>query len=240
VAAVAQSGWHGSAGAAPAAAAPSVTASPAAIGTGPLAFPDAKSLLAGVSPASSSQWGVGVNSAEPETLTRSEEARAARSGRDSASAPAADAVAPGAAPPPAPAVPPPAPEPPPAPAWVRPDVGPLSSGFGYRWGALHAGIDLAGPYGSPIVAVGDGTVTFAGPSAGYGNLITIEHPDGTATAYGHMSKILVTGGPVHAGEEIALEGSEGHSTGPHLHFEVRIGGSPVDPIPWLAAHGVGM
>lgn len=132
------------------------------------------------------------------------------------------------------------PAPPPPPAWVRPDEGPLSSGFGYRWGALHAGIDLAGPYGSPILAVGDGVITSAGPAAGYGNLVTIEHADGTVTAYGHMSKILMRSGPVHAGDEIAVEGSEGHSTGPHLHFEVRIGGKAVDPIPWLSAHGVGV
>ena len=136
--------------------------------------------------------------------------------------------------------PPPAAVPPPAPAWMRPDEGPISSSYGVRWGQLHAGVDLAGPYGSSILAAGDGIVTSAGPAAGYGNLITIAHPDGTVTAYGHMSQILVAAGPVQAGQPIALEGSEGHSTGPHLHFEVRIGDTTVDPVPWMAAHGVPM
>ena len=102
--------------------------------------------------------------------------------------------------------PPPAAVPPPAPAWMRPDDGPISSSYGVRWGQLHAGVDLAGPYGSSILAAGDGIVTSAGPAAGYGNLITIAHPDGTVTAYGHMSQILVAAGPVQAGQPIALEG----------------------------------
>lgn len=126
---------------------------------------------------------------------------------------------------------------PPSPC-VRPNEGPLSSSFGIRWGQEHAGIDLAGPDGSPILAACDGVVTFVGPADGFGRLVTIAHPDGSVTAYGHMAQVLVAPGAVRAGQLIALEGSEGRSTGPHLHFEVRIGDRPVDPLPWLAAHSV--
>jgi murein DD-endopeptidase MepM/ murein hydrolase activator NlpD len=122
--------------------------------------------------------------------------------------------------------------------WVRPQYGPLTSGFGYRWGRLHAGIDLAGPYGSTIVAATDGCITYAGPESGYGEVMRISDWDGTETVYGHMSAFLRRGGCVHAGTPIALVGSAGDATGPHLHFEVRIGGTPVDPIPFLARRGV--
>jgi murein DD-endopeptidase MepM/ murein hydrolase activator NlpD len=124
--------------------------------------------------------------------------------------------------------------------WVRPAGGPLTSGFGYRWGKLHKGIDLGAPYGSPIYAAAAGVVTYAGPESGYGRLVTIRHADGTVTAYGHMSRIAThAGARVAAGEVIAYVGSEGHSTGPHLHFEVRIGGTvPIDPLPFLRARGV--
>jgi murein DD-endopeptidase MepM/ murein hydrolase activator NlpD len=122
--------------------------------------------------------------------------------------------------------------------WVRPNWGPLSSGFGYRWGRLHAGIDLAGPYGSTIVAATDGCISYAGPESGYGELMVINDWDGTQTAYGHMSAFLRRSGCVHAGEPIARVGEAGDATGPHLHFEVRIGGSPINPIPFLAKRGV--
>src|SRR3954454_17304940 len=122
--------------------------------------------------------------------------------------------------------------------WVRPNYGPLSSPFGYRWGRLHAGIDLAGPYGSAIVAATDGCITYAGPESGYGEVMRISDWDGTQTVYGHMSAFLRHGGCVHAGTPIALVGSAGDATGPHLHFEVRIGGTPVNPIPFLARRGV--
>ena len=122
--------------------------------------------------------------------------------------------------------------------WVRPQYGPLTSGFGYRWGRLHAGIDLAGPYGSTIVAATDGCITYAGPESGYGEVMRISDWDGTETVYGHMSGFLRRGGCVHAGTPIALVGSAGDATGPHLHFEVRIGGVPVNPIPFLAKRGV--
>lgn len=124
------------------------------------------------------------------------------------------------------------------PRYFRPDVGPLTSGFVWRWGRLHTGIDLAGPYGSPVLAVTDGVVIEADQESGYGNIMKVRHPDGTVTVYAHLSRFLVSSGPVKAGQEIASEGDTGHSTGPHLHFEVRINGVPVDPIPWLAKHGV--
>ena len=127
---------------------------------------------------------------------------------------------------------------PPAPKYVRPDVGPLTSGFAWRWGRMHVGIDLAGPYGSPVRAVTDGEIIEADQESGYGNIIKIRHPDGVVTVYAHLKSFVVTSGHVTAGQEIAEEGNTGHSTGPHLHFEVRIDGVPINPIPWLAKHGI--
>jgi murein DD-endopeptidase MepM/ murein hydrolase activator NlpD len=124
--------------------------------------------------------------------------------------------------------------------WVRPNYGPLSSPFGYRWGRLHAGIDLAGPYGSPIVAATDGCISYAGPEAGYGEVMKLTDWDGTETLYGHMSAFVKTSGCVKAGQVIARVGSAGDATGAHLHFEVHLqpGGAPVNPIPFLAKRGV--
>jgi murein DD-endopeptidase MepM/ murein hydrolase activator NlpD len=127
---------------------------------------------------------------------------------------------------------------PPAPEYVRPGVGHLTSGFKWRWGRMHTGIDLAGPYGSPIRAVTAGTVIEAGLEGGYGYMVKVRHDDGVVTYYAHMSKILVEGGRVTAGEVIGKEGNTGHSTGPHLHFEVRIDDVPINPVPWLAKHGI--
>ena len=127
---------------------------------------------------------------------------------------------------------------PPPPAYVRPDVGPLTSGFKWRWGRMHSGIDLAGPWGSPVRAVAAGTVIEADAESGYGNMVKVQHDDGTVTYYAHLSSFVVTSGRVTAGEIIAREGDTGHSTGPHLHFEVRIDGTPINPIPWLASHGI--
>jgi murein DD-endopeptidase MepM/ murein hydrolase activator NlpD len=125
------------------------------------------------------------------------------------------------------------------PAWVRPNAGPLSSPFGRRWGRMHSGIDLAGGYGSPILAAASGVVTYAGPEEGFGRIIKITEPDGTQTWYGHMSRYLVAAGDhVDAGEKIALVGAAGDATGPHLHFEVHVGGRAIDPLPFLRAHGV--
>jgi len=122
--------------------------------------------------------------------------------------------------------------------WVRPNGGPLTSPFGYRWGRLHAGIDLAGPWGSTIVAATDGCISYAGPMSGYGEVMQISDWDGTETVYGHMSSFIHTSGCVQAGEPIARVGEGGDATGPHLHFEVRVGGVPVNPIPFLAKRGL--
>jgi murein DD-endopeptidase MepM/ murein hydrolase activator NlpD len=122
--------------------------------------------------------------------------------------------------------------------WVRPNYGPLSSPFGYRWGRLHAGIDLAGPYGSAIVAATDGCISYAGPEDGYGEVMKITDWDGTETLYGHMSAFVKTSGCVKAGQVIARVGSAGDATGAHLHFEVHVGGAPINPVPFLAKRGV--
>ena len=125
------------------------------------------------------------------------------------------------------------------PSWVLPLRGVLSSPFGPRWGGFHPGIDIAAPTGDPIRAAGAGTVVFATWDGGYGQVVRIDHPDGVRTVYAHLSRILVNeGDAVAAGQTIGLVGSTGFSTGPHLHFEVRLGGSAVDPIPWLNEHGV--
>ena len=114
----------------------------------------------------------------------------------------------------------------------------VSSKFGYRYHpttgkySLHAGIDLAAPSGTPVMAAGDGTVKFAGEKGTYGNVIFITHAGGIETRYAHLSRIATsTGKEVKAGEIIGYVGSTGRSTGPHLHFEYRVGGSPVDPTP---------
>jgi murein DD-endopeptidase MepM/ murein hydrolase activator NlpD len=122
--------------------------------------------------------------------------------------------------------------------WVRPYWGVFTSPFGYRWGRLHAGIDLAGPYGSTFVAATDGCITYAGPMSGYGTVMKITDWDGTETVYGHMSSFIRTAGCVRAGQPIARIGATGDATGPHLHFEVRVGGVPINPVPFLAARGV--
>ena len=126
------------------------------------------------------------------------------------------------------------------PLFVLPTHGIFTSGFGYRWGALHAGIDLAGPIGTPIYAASDGVVVDAGPTAGYGAWVKIRHADGTVTLYGHVNTWDVQiGQRVRAGDQIATIGNRGNSTGPHCHFEVLLGGTNrVDPVPWLAARGI--
>ncbi|GAA5114389.1 M23 family metallopeptidase [Haloechinothrix salitolerans] len=126
------------------------------------------------------------------------------------------------------------------PDFVRPASGRLTSGFGARWGTTHTGIDIANDIGTPIVAVADGTVIEAGPASGFGLWVKVRHDDGTVTVYGHMNRITAwTGQRVRAGQRIATIGNRGYSTGPHLHFEVWVGGSTkVDPRGWLAARGV--
>jgi murein DD-endopeptidase MepM/ murein hydrolase activator NlpD len=126
--------------------------------------------------------------------------------------------------------------------WVRPAAGGMSSCFCMRWGVMHEGVDLAGPLGSPILAAGDGVVLEAGPTAGFGHWILIQHSNGDVSLYGHMYSVLVSKGEqVTAGQHIANIGSDGQSTGPHLHFGVLRGGQKgqyIDPVPWLKARGV--
>jgi murein DD-endopeptidase MepM/ murein hydrolase activator NlpD len=126
------------------------------------------------------------------------------------------------------------------PLYVMPTKGVWTSGFGYRWGVLHGGIDIAGPIGTPILAAADGVVTDVGPTAGYGAWVKIRHADGTVTLYGHLNTWAVSvGEQVMAGDQIATMGNRGNSTGPHLHFEVLVGGSNrIDPVGWLSKRGI--
>jgi murein DD-endopeptidase MepM/ murein hydrolase activator NlpD len=113
---------------------------------------------------------------------------------------------------------------------IWPVHGPVTSEFGPRWGGFHPGLDIAPPYGTPIMAAKDGVVVFAGPDAGYGNFVIIDHGNGLATAYAHQSRIATTKGAiVRQGQIIGYEGSTGDSTGPHVHFEVRINGVVENP-----------
>ncbi len=115
-----------------------------------------------------------------------------------------------------------------------PVAGPVTSGYGSRWGRMHEGIDIAVGSGTPVHAAAAGTVVYAGWMEGYGNLIVIDHGNGLSTAYAHNSSLIVgQGAVVGTGYVIALSGSTGHSTGPHVHFEVRVNGAPVDPLGYL-------
>lgn len=142
------------------------------------------------------------------------------------------------------ATPPPLLEQPPG-AWASPVPGRVTSKFGRRlhpilgvW-KMHTGVDMSGKTGTPIIAVASGKVTHSGPRGGYGNLVTIEHAGGLETRYAHQSKVAVSvGDRVLAGQVIGYVGSTGMSTGPHLHFEVRQDGNPVDPLPYLSRVGV--
>jgi murein DD-endopeptidase MepM/ murein hydrolase activator NlpD len=117
---------------------------------------------------------------------------------------------------------------------IWPVSGPVVSGFGMRWGRLHAGIDIAAGTGTPIRAAASGRVIYAGWENGYGNLVVIDHGRGLATAYAHQSRIAVgNGSSVGQGQVIGYVGCTGHCFGPHLHFEVRVNGNPVDPLGYL-------
>ncbi|MFT4050321.1 MAG: peptidoglycan DD-metalloendopeptidase family protein [Solirubrobacterales bacterium] len=117
---------------------------------------------------------------------------------------------------------------------IYPVNGQFTSPFGTRWGRLHAGIDLAVPVGTAVHAADTGTVRIAGWVDGYGNYICIQHTASMSTCYGHNSRLLVSvGQTVKQGQVIAASGNTGHSTGPHVHFEVRINGNPVDPMGYL-------
>ena len=117
--------------------------------------------------------------------------------------------------------------------FIWPVGGPVTSGFGWRWGRMHEGIDIGAACGTPIRAAAGGSVIYAGWMSGYGNISIIDHGGGIATAYAHQSGISVGGGSVSQGQVIGSVGNTGYSTGCHLHFEVRVNGSPVDPLGYL-------
>jgi murein DD-endopeptidase MepM/ murein hydrolase activator NlpD len=117
---------------------------------------------------------------------------------------------------------------------IWPVNGPVVSPFGIRWGHLHAGIDIAVPSGTPIHAAAAGIVVIAGWVSGYGNYTCIDHGGGLATCYAHQESFAVgVGSHVSQGEVIGYSDCTGHCFGPHLHFEVRINGTPVDPLGYL-------
>lgn len=124
--------------------------------------------------------------------------------------------------------------------WPVPGYSRISSPYGYRihpifkTKKLHTGIDIPAPTGTSIAAGSDGTVIYTGTLGGYGKAVMIDHGGGIVTLYAHNSSIVVSEGQsVKRGNTISKAGSTGYSTGPHLHFEVRKGGSYVDPLPWV-------
>lgn len=115
--------------------------------------------------------------------------------------------------------------------WVAPTWGEISSLFEMRWGEMHKGVDIANNLGTPIRAASSGTVIDSGPASGYGLWIRIDHGNGVVSTYGHINESYVqVGQKVESGQPIAALGNRGNSTGPHLHFQIEIGGVPVDPI----------
>ncbi|CAN5869966.1 peptidoglycan DD-metalloendopeptidase family protein [soil metagenome] len=118
--------------------------------------------------------------------------------------------------------------------WAWPARGPMTSGFGQRWGRLHAGIDIGASTGAPIYAARGGVVSYVGMMGGYGNIVVVDHGDGMTTRYAHQSQLAASvGQTVRPGEQIGYIGSTGNVTGPHLHFEIRINDQPQDPIGYL-------
>jgi peptidoglycan hydrolase-like protein with peptidoglycan-binding domain len=119
--------------------------------------------------------------------------------------------------------------------FFRPVRAPTGDGFGWRWGRMHTGLDFPAPSGTPVGAGGVGVVKFAGwNTGGYGYLIVISHRLGYESWYAHLSGVYVSAGQsVVGGTRIGAVGSTGHSTGPHLHFEVRHNGTPINPAPYL-------
>lgn len=121
------------------------------------------------------------------------------------------------------------------PTYIKPLAGGrFTSGYGKRWGRMHKGVDWACPVGTTVYASSAGTVIQASYNGGYGYNVVISHPDGRMTRYAHNSKLLVSVGQhVEQGETIALSGNTGRSTGPHVHFEIYIDGSPVNPLKYI-------
>ncbi|MBP2626999.1 MAG: Peptidase [Firmicutes bacterium] len=126
---------------------------------------------------------------------------------------------------------------------IWPAQGTVTSGFGWRispfgdGNELHPGIDIAYTMGAPIVATADGEIVVSGPAGGYGNLVQIDHGNSIATLYGHNSQLAVTvGQQVKKGQVIAYAGSTGKSTGPHVHYEVRVNNTPIDPMKYLVLY----
>lgn len=121
-----------------------------------------------------------------------------------------------------------------APRFAWPVSGPITSPFGMRWGSLHPGIDIGVPLGTPVHAAAAGKVVWCGWMSGYGNFVLIDHGGGYATGYGHNTSVAVScGQEVAQGQVIAYSGCTGFCTGPHVHFEVRVNGTPVDPLGYL-------
>jgi peptidoglycan DL-endopeptidase CwlO len=119
-------------------------------------------------------------------------------------------------------------------AFIWPVNGPVVSGFGIRWGRLHAGVDIAVPAGTPIRAADSGRVVLLGPTGGYGNYTCIDHGNAVSTCYAHQSAYATSmGASVSQGQVIGSVGCTGHCFGDHLHFEVRVNGAPVDPMGYL-------
>ena len=117
---------------------------------------------------------------------------------------------------------------------IWPVSGPVVSGFGMRWGRMHEGIDIAVPTGTQIRAAASGTVSIAGPEGGYGNYTCVDHGGGLSTCYAHQERILVSSGQhVAQAQIIGISDCTGHCLGPHVHFEVRVGGQAVDPLGYL-------
>lgn len=118
--------------------------------------------------------------------------------------------------------------------YVWPTRGSITSPYGYRWGRLHTGIDIANDTGTPVMAARRGRVAFAGWRGGYGYAVLVDHGQGVHSLYGHLADFAVQAGNyVQPGQVIGYVGSTGYSTGPHLHFEVIVNGQPVDPLDLL-------
>ncbi len=127
-----------------------------------------------------------------------------------------------------------APQPAASGGWQWPASGSVTSEYGRRWGRMHEGVDIGAPSGTPINAARSGQVVFAGSQGGYGNLVLVDHGGGVVTAYAHQSRIIVSPGQsVSGGQQLGAVGSTGNSTGPHLHFEVRVGGAARNPRGYL-------